>query len=61
MPNIEAGSEYYIADNGWGDQHLNGKRVTALTKGGGWGSDYVDVRCHCCGKLFEHVGVDKLS
>lgn len=61
MGNIKEGSEYFIQDNGWGDQHLNGKRVTALEKGGGWNADYVDVRCKCCDKVFKHIGVDNLK
>lgn len=61
MPNINAGSEYLIREAGfWLPDHLTGKRVTALSSGGGWGPDKVDVRCHCCGQTFSGVDVDKL-
>lgn len=61
MREVKSGSDYFIRDNGWGDQHLNGKRVTALENGGGWAhADHIEVRCHCCGKTFK-VGVDKLD
>lgn len=62
MMEIKAGSDYFIRDPGvFSDWHLHGKRVTALENGGGWGNSYVDVRCGCCGKVFEHVGVDRLE